>query len=79
MTSSTIAFLHLDLNCSLPEVAAAEALWDRISPGGIILLDDYAYAGYRSQKLAMDRFAESRKVSILSLPTGQGLIVKPAC
>jgi hypothetical protein len=79
VTSSTIAFLHLDLNCSLPEVAAAEALWDRISPGGIILLDDYAYAGYRSQKLAMDRFAESRKVSILSLPTGQGLIVKPAC
>ena len=72
VTSSTIAFLHLDLNCSLPEVAAAEALWDRISPGGIILLDDYAYAGYRSQKLAMDRFAESRKVSILSLPTGQG-------
>lgn len=78
VTSSRIAFLHLDLNCSPPEVAAAEALWDRISPGGIVLLDDYAYAGYRSQKIGMDEFARTRNVSILSLPTGQGLIVKPS-
>ena len=78
VTSSRIAFLHLDLNCSPPEVAAAESLWDRISPGGIVLLDDYAYAGYRSQKLGMDEFARVRNVSILSLPTGQGLIVKPS-
>lgn len=73
----SIAFLHLDLNCSPPEVAAAEALWDRIRPGGMVLLDDYAYDGYRSQKLGMDRFAAGRNVAILSLPTGQGLICKP--
>jgi hypothetical protein len=42
------------------------------------LLDDYAYAGYRSQKLAMDAFARSKSVQILSLPTGQGLMIKPA-
>jgi SAM-dependent methyltransferase len=73
----SIAFLHLDLNCSPPEVAAIEALWDRISPGGLILLDDYAYDGYRSQKLGMDVFAAAKNVVIVSLPTGQGLIVKP--
>src|SRR3974377_2311683 len=28
--SEQIAFLHLDLNCSMPEVAAMEALWDRL-------------------------------------------------
>ena len=27
--SKRVAFLHLDLNCSPPEVAAIEALWDR--------------------------------------------------
>ncbi|QGM93334.1 class I SAM-dependent methyltransferase [Methylocystis rosea] len=73
-----IAFLHIDLNCSPPEVAAAEALWDRLTPGGLILLDDYAYSGYRSQKLGMDGFAKRRDVPILSLPTGQGLMIKPA-
>ncbi|MDE2596412.1 MAG: class I SAM-dependent methyltransferase [Sphingomonadales bacterium] len=73
-----IAFLHLDMNCSPPEVAAIEALWDRLVPGAPILLDDYAYWGYRSQKLAMDAFAAPRGVAVLSLPTGQGLIIKPA-
>ena len=45
-------------------------------PGTVVLLDDYAYDGYRSQKLGMDAFARSKGVPILSLPTGQGLLLK---
>jgi hypothetical protein len=77
VTSEQIAFLHLDLNCSPPEVAAMEMLWDHLVPGAFVLLDDYAYSGYRSQKLGIDGFARSHHVAVLSLPTGQGLIVKP--
>jgi hypothetical protein len=76
--SDSFAFAHIDMNCAPPEVAAAQFIWPRLVPGGIILLDDYAYVGYRSQKLAMDAFAVSKGVEVLSLPTGQGLIVKPA-
>lgn len=75
--SDCFAFAHIDMNCAVPEVAAAEFLWPRLVPGGIILLDDYAYVGFRSQKLAMDRFGCDKGISVLSLPTGQGLIVKP--
>jgi hypothetical protein len=75
--SKQIAFLHLDLNCSLPEVATMEALWDRLTAGAFVLLDDYAYLGYRSQKLGVDAFAQSRNIPVLSLPTGQGLIMRP--
>jgi hypothetical protein len=75
--SDRFAFAHIDMNCAPPEIAAAEFIWPRLVPGGIILLDDYAYVGYRSQKLAMDEFAASKGVEVLSLPTGQGLIVKP--
>lgn len=70
-----IAFLHLDLNAAEPEVAAAEYFWDKLVPGAMVLLDDYAYLGYHHQKAAMDRFARDRNVPIVSLPTGQGLIV----
>ncbi len=73
-----VAYLHLDLNCSLPEVAAFQHFWPSIVPGGVVLLDDYAYDGYRSQKLAMDAVAGEVGLDVLSLPTGQGLIVKPA-
>jgi SAM-dependent methyltransferase len=72
-----IAYLHLDMNCSPPEIAAIQFFWGRLVPGALVLLDDYAYHGYLSQKLAMDRFAQEKGIEILSLPTGQGLLVKP--
>lgn len=75
--SERIAFLHIDMNCAPPEVAAAEYFWDRLVPGAPILLDDYAYHGYEHQKIAMDDFATRHGVAILSLPTGQGLILRP--
>jgi hypothetical protein len=59
----------------MPERAALEALWPRIPRGGVVLLDDYAYWGHGNQKDAMDAAARSLGVEVLSLPTGQGLIV----
>jgi hypothetical protein len=72
-----VAYLHLDMNCATPEQAAAEYFWNLLVPGAFILLDDYAYQGYHQQKLALDSFAQSSGVTVLSLPTGQGLIIKP--
>jgi hypothetical protein len=72
-----IAYLHIDMNCSPPEVAAVDYLWDRLVPGALIVLDDYAFVGFRQQKLAMDALAESKGVKVFSLPTGQGLIIRP--
>ena len=71
-----VAYLHIDMNCSPPEVAALEYFWDRLTPGAPVVLDDYAYAGYETQKSAMDAWAKGRNVTIASLPTGQGLLVK---
>jgi hypothetical protein len=65
------------MNCSQPEIAAIQFFWDRLVRGRFVLLDDYAYYGYLSQKTAMDRFAQEKGVKILSLPIGQGLLVKP--
>ena len=73
-----IAYLHLDTNCSMPEIAAMQYFWERLVAGAFVLLDDYAYHGYLSQKIAMDRFAREKAMKILSLPTGQGLLIKPA-
>ena len=77
VASRRVAYLHLDMNCAPPEVAALTYFWERLTNGAPILLDDYAYLGYGAQKLAMDDFARAHGVTICSLPTGQGLIVKP--
>jgi hypothetical protein len=71
-----VAFLHLDMNCALPERAALEFFWSRISAGGIVLLDDYTYFGHGSQTEAIDSVAGRLGFQVLALPSGQGLIVK---
>jgi len=71
-----VAFLHVDMNCAWPERTALEFFWDRLSAGAVILLDDYAYHGHECQREAMDAAARIRETEILSLPTGQGLIIR---
>jgi hypothetical protein len=75
--TQNVAYLHLDMNCASPEVAALEFFWDRLAAGAVVLLDDYAYRGFESQKYAMDQFALRKGLSIASLPTGQGLLLRP--
>jgi O-methyltransferase len=71
-----VCYLSLDMNCALPEIAAANFFWDKIVKGGMILLDDYGLVQYQEQKIAFNEFAKEKNIEILSLPTGQGLIVK---
>lgn len=72
-----IAYLHIDLNQAVAEIAALEVLFDRMVPGGILILDDYEWAGiYREQKLAEDLWFEARHYRVMPLPTGQGLVIK---
>jgi hypothetical protein len=73
---NNISFLHIDLNAALPETASLKLLWQIISPGGIIILDDYAQEGRKNQFDAMNKLSKEFNFSILSLPTGQGLIIK---
>lgn len=71
-----VAFLHIDMNCAYPETAALYFFWNLLSPGGMVLLDDYAYLGHDEQAKAMDEAVQALGAEILSLPTGQGLLIK---
>jgi hypothetical protein len=71
-----IAFLHIDMNNAPAEIGALEALFDRVSPGGAILLDDYGYHGYREQRDAERAWFAARGYDVIELPTSQGLIIK---
>jgi hypothetical protein len=72
-----VAYLSIDMNCVQPEIAAMEYFWPKLVAGGIVIIDDYGFAGHEAQKRAADKFAEAVGAKILSLPTGQGLLLKP--
>lgn len=73
-----IAYLSIDLNSKTYEMQVIEKLWLRISIGGMIVLDDYAFKGHDEQFNAWNNFATSVGHPIFFVPTGQGLIFKAA-
>jgi hypothetical protein len=51
-------------------------LWDRLVPGGIVLLDDFGSPEFIDSNKAMRELSLELRFEILGLPTGQGLIIK---
>ena len=72
-----VSFVHIDLNCVEPELAAMRHFWHRLVGGGIVLLDDYGWRGHEAQKSAHDDFAASHGLHVFAMPTGQGILLKP--
>lgn len=72
-----VAYLAIDMNIAYPERKAIEFFWPKLTPGALIVLDDYGFSAFVGQRASMDEFAASVGVSVLTLPTGQGLIKKP--
>ena len=71
-----IAFLHLDMNDAGAEVGALDVLFERVVPGGMVVLDDYGYRPYVAQRDAEREWFAARGYDVIELPTSQGLVVK---
>lgn len=74
--SNKFCFVHIDMNNAQSEIAAAEYLWPRLTTGGFMLLDDYGWQINVDQRTAFNQFAQERGLTVLALPTGQGLLMK---
>lgn len=74
--TNLVAFLSIDLNSAVSEIASIDYFWPKMVKGGIVVLDDYAQSSnYRVQRRAWDLWAVKNGVQILTLATGQGMIV----
>jgi O-methyltransferase len=71
-----VAYLHIDLNAAKPEIAALEFFWNRLVPGALVIFDDYAWMACAAQKSAIDSFLNPLGAEVLTIPTGQGLVIK---
>jgi hypothetical protein len=68
-----MAFAELDTGNERAELASMPYLIDRLTPGGIIVIDNY---GWGVSTAPYDEIAEAAGASIFSLPTGQGVLSK---
>lgn len=61
-----ISLLYLDLDIDIPTYNALMAFWDRVSVGGLVVFDEYAYHQWSEAK-GVDRFFQDKNVKIKSL------------
>jgi len=71
--SNGLAFVDLDTGDERADLASLPYLIDRLSPGGVIVIDFYGRAPSTEQ---YDRVADRGGASIFILPTGQGVLIK---
>lgn len=70
-----IAYLAIDMNGSVAERAALEALYPRMVAGGVIYFDDYCW-GYPELRATVDEFFRDKPEQLLHFPSGNSIVVK---
>jgi O-methyltransferase len=72
-----IAMLRLDTDWYESTRHELQHLYDRLAPGGVLIIDDYGY--WEGSRLATEEFLRSAGVNLLLIPMGTGRIaVKPS-
>nr|WP_241214465.1 TylF/MycF/NovP-related O-methyltransferase [Vibrio alfacsensis] len=61
-----VALLHLDMDVKEPTEFALEMLYDRVVPGGLIVVDDYN--AVEGATLAVDSFLSKKRLKLEKLP-----------
>jgi len=76
LAPGTISLLRLDTDWYESTKHELEHLYDRLSPGGVLIIDDYGY--FEGSRMATDEFLEATGEKLLLLPIDSGRIaVKP--
>jgi len=73
--NKTFSFVHIDVDIYEPTKDSLNFFWERLTPGGVLICDDYGFENCPGARKAMDDFFAGFS-KIISLPTGQGMVIK---
>jgi O-methyltransferase len=77
VTDRRFAFVHIDVDIYESTRDALEFFYDRLSPGGVMICDDYGFVPLReAARKAVDDVLRERPEEPLHLPTAQCLMIK---
>lgn len=73
---TSVHYLHIDLNATIPSKHVLDLFWPILHKGGVILFDDYGWAGYEETRNMVDQFFSGKVGILMKLPTGQAIYFK---
>lgn len=76
LESNRFCFAHIDLDLHRSILDCLEFVYPRLSPGGILIFDDYGFPSCPGARRAVEEFFAARPERPLALMTGQALVVK---
>ncbi len=76
LESSRFALVHVDVDIYRSVLDCCRFFYPRLSPGGLMVFDDYAQPSCPGARQAVDEFFSDKAEAPIGLPTGQALAVK---
>ena len=70
------SFVHIDVDLYQPTRDSFEFFYPRMSPGGIILCDDYGFTSCPGATKAIDDYLADKPEKMLALSGGGGFVIK---
>ena len=74
--NTTFSLVHIDVDLYEPTLESLKFFYERMTPCGVILCDDYGSLSCPGAKRAFDEFFSDKPEALIELPTAQALIVK---
>lgn len=68
-------YVHIDMDLYRPTLDSLAFFYPRMTPGGIIICDDYGFRTCPGAQKAMDSFFADKAEEIVCLPTGQAFVL----
>jgi len=76
VAETQFSFVHVDVDLQQPTHDAIAFFYPRLSPGGVLLLDDHGSAMCPGARSAALEYFSGREEKVLDLATGQGLVIR---
>ena len=76
LEENRFCFAHIDVDLYKPALEACEFFYPRMTPGGIMIFDDYGFTLCEGVRHAVDEYASSMSIPIIYSATGQAFIIK---
>ena len=71
------AFVHVDVDLYQPTFDSLQFFYSRLSPGGVVVINDYGYTQFPGVKKAVDRFLSENKYNMFyELPIGSCFVIR---
>ena len=72
----SFAFVHIDVDLHDPTLEALKFFYPRLTPGAILVCDDYGFTSCPGATLACDRFLADKSEAMVQLADGGGFFLK---